>query len=350
MSRFRRVAAVMLLTAGSALTGGYASGQPSTGAPPAPRVRCTPGDERLAELSGLAVGERNWFAVGDGGSRVRVYELDPSDCSVVRVHSAEADPYDVEDLGRRADGTLWLADTGDNSSRRDTVALHVIDPSGGAELYRMKYPDGPHDAEALLLGEEGNVYLVTKSPLGEAGVYRPVGPLDGSEPVGLERVTTLSLSPTDTPGGPLPASFGSVVVTGGAVSPGRDVVAIRTYTDAYLYPAPNGSVPDALRRDPVRVPLPNEAQGEAIAFEPDGDLLSATEQLGPIRSVPNAVGAVPAPAREAASATTSAVPTTSSSEWRSPSERRVLLGLGGTALVLLLVLLGGLRRRARRSR
>ncbi|GAB3550439.1 hypothetical protein GCM10027444_19600 [Actinopolyspora lacussalsi] len=97
---------------------------------------------------------------------MRVYELDSSDCSVVRFHSVETDTYDVVNLGRRADGTLWLADTGDNSSRRDTVALHVIDPSGATELYRMKCPDGPHDAEALLLGREGNVHLVTKNPLG----------------------------------------------------------------------------------------------------------------------------------------------------------------------------------------
>ena len=41
--------------------------------------------------------------------------------------------------------------------------------------------------------------------------------------------------------------------------------------------------------EPVRVPLPDEAQGEAIAFEPDGSLISASELVGqPIRVVAGA--------------------------------------------------------------
>ncbi|SDP53718.1 hypothetical protein SAMN04487905_10590 [Actinopolyspora xinjiangensis] len=346
-SRFRRVTVVLLLAACPALSGWQAVGQAGTAEP---RVRCTPRDERLAELSGLAAGPRHWFAVGDGGSAVRVYELDPGDCSVVGVRSADVDPYDVEDLARRADGTLWLADTGDNSSRRDTVAVHVLEPSGAVELHRLKYPDGPRDAEALLLGRDGVPHIVTKHPWGEAGIYRPVAALDGRGPVELERVGTLSLEPTDTPGGPLPASFGSVVVTGGAVSSRHDVVAVRTYTDAYLYPAPDGDVVEALRRDPVRVPLPNEPQGEAIAFEPDGDMLTASEKLAPVRAVENAVSSVAARAEDTVITTSSADRPVSSSERWFPPTRRVLLGLGGVAVVTSLLLLGGVRRRARRRR
>jgi hypothetical protein len=52
----------------------------------------------------------------------------------------------------------------------------------------------------------------------------------------------------------------------------------------------------ALAGTPVRVPLPGEPQGEAIAFGPDGTLLSGSETrggvLGEIRAVPGAVGLV----------------------------------------------------------
>ncbi|XGU20039.1 hypothetical protein ACETU7_01750 [Rhodococcus sp. 3Y1] len=78
-----------------------------------------------------------------------------------------------------------------------------------------------------------------------------------------------------------------MAVTGGAVSKDGTVVALRTYTDAYLYAAPDGDVVKALNTNPIRVPLPDEPQGEAIAFDAAGDLISGSEAyrgpLPPIR-------------------------------------------------------------------
>src|SRR5690606_36317482 len=86
---------------------------------------------------------------------------------------------------------------------------------------------------------------------------------------------------------------GSVLITGAALSSDGSVVAVRTYTDAYLYPVTEGDIVAAFSREPVRVPLPHERQGEAIAFTPDGTLLSASEGRGePLRAVPDAVGLV----------------------------------------------------------
>lgn len=225
-----------------------------------------------------------------------MFALDPGDCSVRDVVTAETDPYDVEDLAVAPDGALWLADTGDNDLDRDTVALHRLGPDSVA-LYRLTYPDGPHDTEALLLGPGDVPYLVTKELLGPSGIYRPAGPLSEAEPTPLERVGSVGLGPTDTPGGPVGRS-GSALVTGGAVSPDGSVLALRTYTDAYLFPVPAGDVVAALAREPARVPLPGEPQGEAVALTEDGTLLSASEGLAPIRAVPGAaalVTGVPAP-------------------------------------------------------
>ncbi|MFD1051940.1 hypothetical protein ACFQ1S_43450, partial [Kibdelosporangium lantanae] len=80
-----------------------------------------------------------------------------------------------------------------------------------------------------------------------------------------------------------------ILITGGAVSADGTVVALRTYTDAYLWSAPNGDIETALKGNPTRIPLPNEPQGEAIAFEPDGTLISGSEGTGqPIRAIPQA--------------------------------------------------------------
>lgn len=256
---------------------------PAAQGQPAVQELCTPTDPRLDELSGLATDGQRWFAVGDSASRLEVMVLDPQTCAVADVISAEVDPHDVEDLALGADGALWLADTGDNYRIRRTVALHRLGTDGDVTTFRLVYPDGPHDVEALLLDLAGVPHLVTKDLLGASGVYRPAGPLAVPGPTPLQRVASLQLGPTDTPGGPL--GLGSSLVTGAGVSPDGTVLALRTYTDGYLYAAPDGEVVAALQRPPIRIPLPDEPQGEAVALAADGTLLSGSEGGAPIRSV-----------------------------------------------------------------
>ncbi|NIH79404.1 hypothetical protein [Amycolatopsis viridis] len=270
---------------------GLGAGPASAAQVPSPEPVCSVTDKRLGELSGLVSDGSRWYAINDGGTKVQIFVLG-RDCAVQRVITGSTDPYDVEDLARAADGTFWLADTGDNRKQRGTVALLAVTPEGRVTLYRLTYPDGQHDTEALLLDASGTPYLVTKSPLGEAGIYRPAKALASPGPTPLERVGSITIRSTDTRGGPV-AGFGSVLITGGAVSKDGTVVALRTYTDAYLFPAPDRDVAAALRREPVRIPLPDEQQGEAIAFEPDGTLLSASEGTGqPVRAVRGAAALV----------------------------------------------------------
>lgn len=261
-------------------------------APPAPVAQCTIADPQLAELSGMAADDERWYAVNDGGTAATVFVL-TKDCKIERELTGGTDPYDVEDLARAQDGTFWLSDTGDNDKNRDTIAVISLTPSGESTLYRLSYPDGAHDAEALLLDGDGVPYVVTKEPLGTAQVYRPAGPLTSPGPTPLEHVAAVRITATDTPGGPVPGIVGSVTVTGGAVNADGSVIALRTYTDAYLFAVKNGDLVAALGTEPVRVPLPDEAQGEAIAFEPDGSLVSASELVGqPVRVVTGAAALV----------------------------------------------------------
>lgn len=301
----------MLLREGHPRATGLPEGAPPAAVPtvagqPARQEVCTPTDPRLDELSGLATDGKRWFAVGDSASRLEVMVLDPQTCVVADVVTADVDPYDVEDLALGADGALWLADTGDNYRIRRNVALYRLDTDGDVTTFRLVYPDGPHDVEALLLDRAGVPYLVTKDIVGAAGVYRPAGGLAVPGPTPLQRVASLRLGPTDTPGGPL--GLGSNLVTGAGVSPDGTVLALRTYTDAYLYAAPDQDVVAALRRPPIRIPLPGEPQGEAVALAADGTLLSGSEGGAPIWALrratallgvlPPAPSAVAGPARD----------------------------------------------------
>lgn len=258
-----------------------------------PDTRCTVDDPELAELSGMVVDRGAVWAMSDGGPRVDLHRLD-SDCAISDTRTVRIDPYDTEDVARGPDGSPVVADTGDNRRARDTIAVIVLPARGDARMHRLSYPDGPHDAEALLVEADGRPVVITKE-VGPAGVYRTAEPPDGTGPTPLERVGEVVLPASDTAGGPV-GDLGSRLVTGAAASADGRVVALRTYTDAWLYPVSNGDVAGALGGVPVQVPLPGEPQGEAIAFEPDGTLLSGSEARGgvpgEIRAVPGAAGLV----------------------------------------------------------
>jgi len=355
MSRHSFLVRALALAAAAvlALAGPAATAQPF----PAPVEQCVVQDSRLAELSGLAADGEFRYAVGDGGRRLQVVVL-RKDCTVQRVITAAVDPFDIEDLALGSDGRLWLADIGDNDRQRQTVALHVLAQNGAPpQLYRLTYPDGPHDAEALLLDRDGTPYIVTKQALGSSGVYTPAGPLNGPGPTPLELVTSVRFARTDTPGGPV-GSVGSTVVTGGASSADGGVVALRTYTDAYLYDAPDGDLIAALGREPVRVPLPDEPQGEAIAFEPDGALLTGSERAEagpqPIRAVPDATSLVTTAGSTGTSGAASSTAEPQGAAQPAPPDRGPLTDWQAVLLAILaatavVVVISRLARRSQRS-
>jgi hypothetical protein len=302
--------------------------------------RCDITDPRLSELSGLATAGDTMLAMNDGGDRAEVYVLDGA-CAVADVHAADVDPYDPEDLALGADGTLWLADTGDNNRTRDTVALIGLHPDGSSTLTRLSYPDGPHDAEALLLAPDGTPYVVTKEVLGASAVYRPDAPLADGATVPMSHVLGLGFTLTGTPGGPV-GRAGQLLVTGGAVSADGQRITLRTYTDAYVWPLSGSDVVGALSGEPIRVPLPESPQGEAIAFAANNrDLLVSGE------GVPATVSVVPA-----AGALTPAAATGPAAETAAPVEltRQVTpltAGLVAALVATVLVWIGGKLRRRR---
>lgn len=260
--------------------------------------QCTIIDPRIDELSGLvALPSGDLLVVEDstpeprpGSTSVLLYQLDRTCRLVGEVSEFAQDPLDIEDLAFQ-DGTVWFADIGDNGRDRDSVALISVsyDPSdqqadgSRPTVYRLRYPDGAHDAEALLLAPDGTPYLVTKDPSGQSAVYRPSADLDPSAEVVLDKVADLQLRMTGTPGGPV-GSASQLLVTGGAVSSDGSRIALRTYTDAYVWSLTGNAVAEALQEDPLAVvALPETPQGEAVSFAADShSLLLGSEGVGSV--------------------------------------------------------------------
>jgi hypothetical protein len=255
-------------------------------------------DPRIAESSGVAVATREpgvyfthddsgdsarFFAVGSGGATLAVY----------RVQHAHA--VDWEDMAAVPDASgtpmLWFADIGDNDGKRRSIAVYVVaEPrvdrarrgvSASVRLvaaYRFRYPDGPHDAETLLVDPvRHRVFVVTKTWTGTSEVFAAPRRLVTGTTMRLMRAATLHWSPTGSPGGPA-GPFGQLAATGGAVSPDASLVVVRTYTDAYVWRVGSGGVGAALRGRAVRLRLPTQPQGEGIAFARDGRSVVVTSE------------------------------------------------------------------------
>jgi hypothetical protein len=245
---------------------------------------CTIDDPRATELSGLVATPEGYVAINDSqlnASATRVFHLDAT-CAVVRMVGYPTPARDPEDLTVAPDGTLWVADTGDNLTnepRRPTVALWQVSAQGAPVIHRLTYPDGPHDAEALLFTGAGVPVLITKELDGSAGLYEPEEALRPrtAEGVPLTRVGTFK------PTGPATTSVLGVMITGAGVSPDRSKVVLRTYAEAYEWDVTDGDVVRAITSGVPRVtPLPDEPQGEAIAYTADGTaFLTLSDVAGP---------------------------------------------------------------------
>ena len=258
-----------------------------------PKAVCTVTDPRLVELSGLVATKSGYIVVNDSTDleeRRKIFYLN-QDCAVTNaVDYSGAGPYDTEDLALSPDRkTLWIADTGDNitsAQRRERVALWSMPVSGNKppSLHRLAYPEkAPHDAEALLIADDGTPIIITKS-LSGSKIFVPDGPLqtDNETPVPMKEVGRLKLPRTSTDN--LLGTSGRVLVTGAARSPDGSKVVVRTYADAFEFDVPNGDIVKALTDGKPRATALADPFGEAIAYTADGKWFLTVSEIADVAS------------------------------------------------------------------
>jgi hypothetical protein len=230
------------------------------------------------ELSGVVVSRRQpgvLFTHNDSGAAARIFALRADGRLIGSIRVAGAVNVDWEDIalgpGRDGRTALYIGDIGDNARKRAGVDVYRVpepDVRGGApaatapaERLGLRYPEGPRDAEALLVDPRGgDLYLVTKRLDGRSEVFRARAPLPFGGTATLERVGALRLGL-------------AAAVTGGDVSAAGDVIVLRTYGSVFAWSRRAGeSVARAMAPTPCRAPahVVAERQGEAIGLLPDG--------------------------------------------------------------------------------
>ena len=251
----------------------------------------------VRESSGVVASRRSpglFWTHNDSGDGPFIYAFDRGGRArgTWRVSGAQA--RDWEDIAAgpgpaRGQTYLYAGDIGDNDNEREfAVVYRFPEPQAGAdtaaaadaevretepaEAIRVKYPDGAHNAEALLVHPQtGDLYVVTKG-VESAGVYKLAAPFAAGEVHTLARVAVLR--------GP---DFFGTLVTGGDISPDGTRVALCDYAQGYELTLPAGAkgFDEIWKQKPVAIPLGLRLQGEAVCYRLDGAALLATSEKTP---------------------------------------------------------------------
>jgi hypothetical protein len=177
---------------------------------------------------------------------------------------------------------LYIGDIGDNDQQRSEVVVYrVAEPvlnnqrsrpgvTQPAEAIRLQYPDGKHDAEALLVHPtSGNIYIVIKVVLANPAVYEAAAPLTPGKLITMRRIAEVKV----------PSVFGGVI-TGGGISPDGRRVALCDYFQGYelVLPVNSANFNDIWKQRMIGFDLGKRKQGESIAYRLDGKALLATSE------------------------------------------------------------------------
>lgn len=223
----------------------------------------------LSEASGISRAQRNpgrAWALNDSGEPV-VLAVDGRGTVTgrVRITGATVEDWEAIALGPCPGGAcLYIGDIGDNDAERERITVYRVpephDTMTSADVidvFHARYPDGPQDAETLLVTPDGEILVVTKGETGPVRVYR--------FPRDMQPGAVVELLPV---GKPRNQGKGDSKerITDGAVSPNGAWIVLRTnhalifYATAHLM---NGNWAEGREVDLRQL---GEPQGEGVAF------------------------------------------------------------------------------------
>jgi hypothetical protein len=215
---------------------------------------------------------------------VLVFALDGQGREHARISSQGVTGTDIEDMAVGPCGSqtcVYLGDIGDNNAQRSEYAvLRFVAPavptSPGdvtmtveVDRFRFTYEDGSHNAESLMVGPDGIVYVVTKSAPGSGGrvpatgpssIYRLAPPLSTETTARATKLATLAVPRT-----------GEGAASAAAAHPCGTGFLLRTYDRVFEFMAsPGAGFEAAFSATPRELVMADEPQSEAIDYLPTG--------------------------------------------------------------------------------
>jgi len=249
----------------------------------------------IKEASGLAVSSRNpdflWL-INDSGAPplLHLCDVNGNERGVVSVKGARnVDWEDITSFSVNGENFLLIADTGDNSSKRDNCTLYVIEepilPSPGSNLamettprltISFTYEDGPRDCESVAVDVSSQEILLISKRTKPPALYQLPLQLHGHDSTLVAR-RVCALEVNAPPSG-FPVPFGNQP-TGMTITPDGCIAAVLTYYGVFLFPKTKPeSWKDAFSRKPQILAPHQLPQAEAIGLAKDGKTIFVTSE------------------------------------------------------------------------
>jgi hypothetical protein len=220
----------------------------------------------LTEASGIADSKANpgyLWVQEDGGNPPDLALLQHNGVWLKSIHLAGMVNRDWEDIVLSAGPKpgiqyLYIAETGDNLLVHPDYAIYRLEEPASAidtvkhvDKIAFFYPDGSHNAEAILVDPiTKDIYIITKVD-SRSRVFKLTYPYSTTVVNKAEQVGSLTYN----------------FAVSAALSPSGKEIAVKTYDAIYYYSRTAGeTIMQALSKQPVTLPYEQEPQGEAIVF------------------------------------------------------------------------------------
>lgn len=248
---------------------------------------------KLVESSGIVASRRyaNLFWTHNDSGAPLLFAFDRNGRQRAMLSVAGTRIYDWEGISfgpgpAQRKEWLYIGDIGDNLLRRKLITVYRIpepDPNSSAaatppaESFHFEYPDGPHDAECLLVHPQtGDLYIVTKAR-GEDSVtrvYKARAPLKPLVRTRLQQIAELDLPNTSV----ITLILGRI--TGGDISRDGRRVVLCDYFRGWEASLPSGEKSfDVIWESEWRdFELGGRQQGEGICYRHDGKAVLTTSE------------------------------------------------------------------------
>ncbi len=237
----------------------------------------TIGSSAINEASGIAASRKNHnilWTHNDSGDSARVFAINTSGhmLGVYTLNGTVA--IDFEDIAVGPGPLenmhyLYIGDIGDNNATRPCITVYrVAEPNvvssqspvavsqADIDTIKLQFPDGPRDAETLMVDPRTrDIYIISKRDF-PSKVYRAAYPQSTSQTTTMQLVANLP--------------FGLAV--GGDISPTGDLVIVKGYfSSAWLWKVEkDAEFSTAFAKPACSIPVLWEPQGEAICFNSNG--------------------------------------------------------------------------------
>jgi hypothetical protein len=228
-------------------------------------------NKKIDEASGLVFSKNHpdiLYTHNDSGGDPVVYIIDTLGKEIGKIKLSGVENRDWEDIaiGPGPDpkrSYIYVGEIGDNNGVYKKVRIFrfpepkslkeeiVVKP----EILTLNYPDGPRDAETLMVDPiSQDIFILSKRDSLNI-LYRAPQSAFGSKEFELEKIMDLPFT---------------MSVAGDISSDGSQILVKNYFTVYYWYRDKNESIPQAMSRKAQILPYKPEPQGEAIAFHPSG--------------------------------------------------------------------------------